>query len=163
MIKQTPLGARLAGVISGTNGNYDTIGSVPYVLGWIHDVTGIGAPAESNSAPPANNPPLPATGGSGGSNSATYVAHVQGTCAEGKCGLNVRAAPGYTNVAIVGSLYDGNAYTIVCQAIGETVTGRNGSSRVWNGFYYNGVIRFVSDYYSDTPGINQMLAGIRSC
>jgi hypothetical protein len=92
-----------------------------------------------------------------------YAATVMGTCNEGHCGLSVRVAPGYTNVGRVDALPDGTRYTIVCQIRGETVNGRNGSSNVWNGFIYGGVRRYVSDYYSNTPGINQLIAGLPGC
>jgi hypothetical protein len=44
VIKRTASGDRLAGVLSGFNGYMDAEGSVAYVLPWIHQVTGIGAP-----------------------------------------------------------------------------------------------------------------------
>ena len=51
MIKKTPLGDRLAGVISGSDPYKDFSTSIPYVLGWIHQITGISAPGESNPTP----------------------------------------------------------------------------------------------------------------
>jgi hypothetical protein len=113
------------------------------------------APASVPAAPAQATPAQPIGG--------TYVATVMGTCNEGHCGLTIRNAPGYTNVGSQGALLDGTRYTILCQVRGETVQGRNGSSNVWNGFIYNGVRRYVSDYYSNTPGINQLIAGIPGC
>jgi len=60
VIKRTASGNRLAGVISGSEVTADTLGSVAYVLPWIHQVTGIGAPPEAASTPTPTPTPKPA-------------------------------------------------------------------------------------------------------
>ncbi len=80
-----------------------------------------------------------------------FVYRVYHTCANGGCGLHVRKGPGYTHYASVGLLHDGEKVKIVCQAVGEPVSGLGGtSSDVWDRLT-NG--RWVADYYVDTPGV----------
>jgi hypothetical protein len=142
MIKQTPLGRRLAGVISGSDPAKDYSGSVAYVLPWIHQITGLGAPAESNPTPP---PPPPGS-------TTVYVHHVYHTCANGHCGLNVRTGPGYSNYGVTRVLVDGSEVDITCQTRGENVTGADGSSTtVWDRLAQGD---YVTDFYVDTSGMN---------
>ncbi len=147
MIKRTPLGDRLAGVISGLWTNYDATGSVPYVLGWIHQVTGIGAPAESNPAPssgPTSSPP-PASG------STVYYHQVYHTCANGACGLRFHTGPGYSSYAVTRVLLDGTTIGIVCQTRGQAVSGADGSSsNVWDRTVQGD---YAADFYVNTPGM----------
>jgi hypothetical protein len=80
-----------------------------------------------------------------------YVYRVYHTCANGGCGLHLRTGPGYSHYASVGLLHDGDPVKIVCQGVGEPVSGLNGtSSDVWDKLT-NG--RWVADYYVDTPGM----------
>lgn len=80
-----------------------------------------------------------------------YVYRVYHTCANGGCGLHVRTGPGYSRYASVGLLHDGDLVNIVCQGVGEPVSGLNGtSSDVWDELT-NG--RWLADYYVDTPGM----------
>ena len=73
------------------------------------------------------------------------------TCANGGCGLHVRKGPGYSHYASVGLLHDGEKVRIVCQAVGEPVSGLNGtSSDVWDRLTDG---HWVADYYVDTPGV----------
>lgn len=90
-----------------------------------------------------------------------WAYHVYGTCADGACGLKERAGPGFTNYAQVGSVSDGNEIDIVCQTMGQTVTGTSGaSSGVWDKLT-NG--SFVSDYYVDTPNVGSFSPPIPQC
>lgn len=93
----------------------------------------------ANSAPAPPPPPPPP---------AYYVHHVFGTCADGLCGVNVRSGPGYTSYPKVGGLYDGWEADIVCQTLGETVSGGPGTSSVWDRLTSGG---YVTDVYIDTP------------
>jgi trypsin len=55
VIWRTLAGNRLAGVISGVEPTTDTLGSVAYVLPWIHQVTGISAPPVAPTAGDLNH------------------------------------------------------------------------------------------------------------
>ncbi len=80
-----------------------------------------------------------------------YVYRVYHTCANGGCGLHVRTGPGYSHYVSVGLLHDGDPVKIVCQGVGEPVSGLNGtSSDVWDKLTDG---RWVADYYVDTPGM----------
>jgi hypothetical protein len=80
-----------------------------------------------------------------------FVYRVYHTCANGGCGLHVRKGPGYSHYASVGLLHDGEKVRIVCQAVGEPVSGLNGtSSDVWDRLTDG---HWVADYYVDTPGV----------
>lgn len=141
MIKHTPLGARLAGVISASDAYKDFSTSIPYVLGWIHQITGIGAPAESNPTPP----PPPAPG------STVYYHQVYHTCANGACGLRFHTGPGYSNYAVTRVLLDGTTVGIVCQTRGQAVSGIDGSSsNVWDRTVQGD---YAADFYINTPGM----------
>jgi uncharacterized protein YraI len=78
-----------------------------------------------------------------------YAHRVIGTCANGHCGLPVRAGPGAAYPA-ARELPDGAEADVVCQTRGEAVTGVSGSSSdVWDQLADGG---YVADYYLDTPG-----------
>lgn len=88
--------------------------------------------------------------------------HVYHTCANGACGLRVRAGPGYSHFAQVGSKNDGDAVLINCQIAGESVFGLDGSySNVWDRLVDG---TFVADFYIDTPGVGGAFSpGIPQC
>ncbi|WP_347553188.1 peptidoglycan DD-metalloendopeptidase family protein (plasmid) [Pseudalkalibacillus hwajinpoensis] len=65
--------------------------------------------------------------------------------------LNIRSGPG-TNYGIVGSVADGQTVTISCQKHGETVTGKYGTSDLWN---YIGE-GYISDTYVYTGSDGQV-------
>jgi surface antigen len=89
-----------------------------------------------------------------------YVHHVTGTCRDGACGLKLRAGPGYSSFAAVGSLPEGGEADIICQAMGETVSNGYASSAVWDRLT-NGA--WVSDFYIDTPNIGTWSPPIPQC
>ncbi len=60
--------------------------------------------------------------------------------------LTVRSGPG-TGYASAGTVADGARVTISCQAIGTSVTGTYGTTRIWNRI---GSGRFISDAYTYT-------------
>ncbi|GIF73960.1 N-acetylmuramoyl-L-alanine amidase [Asanoa siamensis] len=82
----------------------------------------------------------------------------RGTVDTASTNLNVRGGPG-TGYAVVGSVADGAAVTVWCQATGTTVTGTFGTSNVWNRI---GVGRWVSDTYVNT-GHNGFIPGVPRC
>ncbi|MEV4534182.1 N-acetylmuramoyl-L-alanine amidase [Asanoa sp. NPDC049518] len=81
-----------------------------------------------------------------------------GTVDTASTSLNVRSGPG-TGYAVVGSVADGAAVTVWCQATGTTVTGTFGTSNVWNRI---GTGRWVSDTYVLT-GHNGFIPGVPRC
>jgi uncharacterized protein YraI len=81
-----------------------------------------------------------------------------GTVGTGGGSLNVRSGPG-TGYSIVGSVADGTAVTIYCQATGTTVTGYYGTSSVWDRI---GNGQFVSDAYVYT-GHAGFIPGVPRC
>lgn len=109
---------------------------------------------------PQQPPPSPPT--QPGPPLSYFIHHVQGTCYDGACGLRERTGPGYSNYAIVGTIYDGDEVDIVCQAVGQIVgPGRNGlSSDIWDKLT-NG--DWVADYYVDTPGVGTFSSPIPQC
>jgi hypothetical protein len=111
--------------------------------------------SELPAAGSAGNPPAP-------SPPAYYVYYVQGTCYDGACGLHERTGPGYSTYASVGTLYDGDAVDVVCQAMGELVgPGRDGlSSAVWDKLTSGA---WVSDYYISTPDVGTFSTPIPQC
>ncbi|MEV4621550.1 N-acetylmuramoyl-L-alanine amidase [Asanoa sp. NPDC049573] len=81
-----------------------------------------------------------------------------GTVDTASTNLNVRGGPG-TGFAVVGTVADGAAVTVWCQAAGTTVTGTFGTSNVWNRI---GTGRWVSDTYVRT-GYNGFIPGVPRC
>lgn len=69
--------------------------------------------------------------------------------------LNIRSGPG-RQYAVVGSLPDGQAVAITCQTRGGVVMG----SSVWDEI---GPGEFVSDWYIDTPVVNEFTPGLPHC
>ncbi|MFI8685930.1 peptidoglycan DD-metalloendopeptidase family protein [Rossellomorea sp. NPDC077527] len=65
--------------------------------------------------------------------------------------LNIRSGPG-TNYNVVGSVSDGATVTISCQKRGETVTGKYGTSNLWN-YIGDG---YISDTYVYTGSDGQV-------
>jgi surface antigen len=103
-------------------------------------------PETSEEAPPPpHSSPAPAP--------AQHVYHVHNTCADSSCGLLVETAPGsHYGGKVIGSLPDGTAVNIRCQAVGGMITGGEGSNDVWDQIDYKGGIGYVADLYVDTPG-----------
>ncbi|REG00377.1 N-acetylmuramoyl-L-alanine amidase [Asanoa ferruginea] len=81
-----------------------------------------------------------------------------GTVDTASTNLNVRGGPG-TGFAVVGTVADGAAVTVWCQATGTTVTGTFGTSNVWNRI---GTGRWVSDTYVRT-GHSGFIPGVPRC
>ncbi|MGA8115281.1 MAG: hypothetical protein WCA46_16580 [Actinocatenispora sp.] len=63
--------------------------------------------------------------------------------------VNVRSGP-HTGDSVVGSVADGATVSIDCQAHGSTVTGKYGTSDVWDHIAAKG--GYVTDTYVDTDG-----------
>ena len=85
------------------------------------------------------------------SSTKTYAYSVYHTCANGKCGLNLRSGAGYSNYPVTRTLVDGNAVDIVCQTRGQSVSGIDGSSsNVWDKTAQGD---YAADFYIDTPGM----------
>jgi hypothetical protein len=72
--------------------------------------------------------------------------------------LNVRSGPG-TGYAVVGSLANGAAVSVYCQATGTTVTGTFGTTNIWNRI---GTNRYISDAYTNT-GHSGFIPGVPRC
>ncbi|MGN9766357.1 N-acetylmuramoyl-L-alanine amidase [Micromonospora sp. SD12] len=72
--------------------------------------------------------------------------------------LNVRSGPG-TGYSVVGSVADGAAVSIYCQAVGTTVTGPYGTTNVWDRI---GTNRYVSDAFVLT-GHDGFIPGVPRC
>ncbi len=89
-----------------------------------------------------------------------FVQYVVGTCAEGGCGLKERTAPNYSSAAQVGVVYDGQELDVVCQTTGEVVHGKHANSAIWDRLT-NGT--YVSDYYTNTPGVGTFSPPIPQC
>ncbi|MBH8590014.1 SH3 domain-containing protein [Paenactinomyces guangxiensis] len=66
--------------------------------------------------------------------------------------VNVRSGPG-TSYSIVGKKYDGDVVTIECQIRGETVTGKYGTSDLWDRI---GTGQYISDTYVYTGSDGQV-------
>jgi hypothetical protein len=112
--------------------------------------TGTGSVPPVPTAPPA--PPV--------SNVPTYPHHVQGTCAEGSCGLRILTAPGGAAAGVVGTAFDGQSVDVVCQVMGEPVQGQHATSAVWDKLVNGG---YVSDYYLDTANVGTFSPPIPAC
>jgi hypothetical protein len=81
-----------------------------------------------------------------------------GTVGTSGASLNVRSGPG-TGYSVVGSLANGTRVTIYCQVNGETVTGRYGTSKIWNRI---GSGRYIADAYTYT-GYDGFIPGVPRC
>jgi hypothetical protein len=121
-------------------------------------------------APPTSHPgstpapqPTPVTPTPPPAGTTTYPHHVFGTCADGACGLKIRSGSGYSWYAQIGSLVDGDAVQVLCQAIGETVgpsPATGNSSAIWDELAGGG---WVSDLYIDTPNVGAFSPPIPQC
>lgn len=87
------------------------------------------------------------------------VFRVVDTCGSGSCRLTRRATPEAAGRAL-GTLAEGAALTIDCQASGGLVSARAGTSRVWNRLPDGS---WVSDLYVDTPGTSGFTDGLPRC
>jgi hypothetical protein len=74
--------------------------------------------------------------------------------------LTLRAGPGYSSYAAVGSLPEGGEADVVCQAMGETVSNGYASSAVWDELVGGA---WVSDFYLNTPNIGTWSPPIPQC
>lgn len=81
------------------------------------------------------------------SSSVTGVVHT-----DSGASVNVRSGPG-TSYSIVGSVADGTTVTIQCQVRGETVTGKYGTSNLWDKI---GNGKYISDTYVYTGSDGQV-------
>jgi hypothetical protein len=69
--------------------------------------------------------------------------------------LNVRSGPGL-DFPVVGSVREGQAVNLTCQTRGAVVVG----SSVWDMI---GPGQYVSDWFVNTPGVNQLTPGAPVC
>ena len=88
---------------------------------------------------------------------------VAGTCRDGSCGLKVRTGPGYTNYAQIGTLYDGNPISIICQGPGQRVSNGKYFSDIWDKIVWGNGSAWITDFYTNTPGVNVYLPGAARC
>jgi hypothetical protein len=108
-------------------------------------------PTSPTPTSPSPEAPAPAT---------SWTYHVTGTCRDGKCGLNLRSGPGYSAYTVTRVVLDGTPLSIVCQARGETVSNGYASSSVWDKLADGA---WASDFYLDTPNIDQFTPPIPQC
>jgi surface antigen len=112
------------------------------------------SPTAPQPATPSTPQPAPSTAPS------YYVYQVTGTCRDGACGLTLRAGPGYSSYASLGSLPEGANADVVCQATGETVSNGYASSAIWDKLTTGA---WVSDFYLNTPNIGAWSPPIPQC
>lgn len=157
----------LAGIVSSQavlrSGRYVSgVTAIAGQMSWINSALASLTPQSPSPAPSPS--PSPAPGPSPSTPAPTsYVYTVYGTCADGACGLNVRAGPGYSEYALLGSLNEDVEVDIVCQAIGETVgpsPTTHHSSAIWDQLTDGG---WVSDLYVTTPNIGTWSPPIPEC
>jgi hypothetical protein len=91
--------------------------------------------------------------GSAGAADASGPYHVANT---GGWSLNIRSAPSLS-ASVIGSLLAGATIEIACQTTGDDV---NGVSNIWDELAAG---EYVSDYYTDTPGVGVYSQGIPQC
>jgi uncharacterized protein YraI len=70
-------------------------------------------------------------------------------------GVNVRSGPG-TGYRVVGSLGGGATFYVYCQAAGTNVNNNIWWDKLTTGGY-------ISDYYTNTPGVGPGSSGIPQC
>ncbi|MBH5316369.1 SH3 domain-containing protein [Paenibacillus sp. GSMTC-2017] len=63
--------------------------------------------------------------------------------------VNLRTGPG-TGFGIVVAVPSGQDVYVDCYKNGQTVTGKYGTSNIWNLAYYNGYWGYISDTYVNT-------------
>jgi hypothetical protein len=80
---------------------------------------------------------------------------VQGTCADGACGLQARVSPAL-DAAVARVMVDGDRVDITCQALGGQVRNGKASSTVWIQLADGS---WIPDLYVTTPGTD----GFREC
>jgi len=149
-----------------------------WISGYIYGGPAGSGPGSPPAAPPAPQPSPPAppqpaapTAPQPGAPSAPqptsptttpsyYIYQVTGTCRDGACGLTLRAGPGYSGYASLGSLPEGANADVVCQAMGETVSNGYASSAVWDKLTSGA---WVSDFYLNTPNIGTWSPPIPQC
>jgi hypothetical protein len=82
-------------------------------------------------------------------------------CRTGTCAVATWSGPGTASFRRVGAVYEGETLVIVCQAVGQQITGPNGrGSDIWDELSVGG---FVSDYYVNTPDVDRYSPGIPRC
>ena len=86
--------------------------------------------------------------------------HVRWTCTDGVCSVNECTSPAPCGEQAVGRLREGEVADITCQTRGEPVPMEGRVSTIWDKLV-NG--NFVTDFYIDTPGINQFTLAIPRC
>ena len=121
------------------------------------------APGPTPQPTPAPSPtPVPAPVPSPGPapSPEVFVHHVTGTCRDGACGLTLRAGPGYSGYAALGSFPEGSEADVTCQAMGQTVSNGYYASGVWDKLASGA---WVSDFYLDTPNIGIFSPPIPQC
>ncbi len=101
------------------------------------------APTETQSLSPAGGPSQLAQDASGTPGVSASVAWTGGI------GLNLRPSPDRTGASL-GIAPDGATVTIGCTARGETITGPNGPTDLWDYVSYDGQTGYVSDGWVDT-------------
>ena len=94
-------------------------------------------------------------GMTGTANAATADYHIAGTAGAGSTVLSDPTDPAATTVA---TLADGTAFTVDCGTNGRTVNGNT----VWHHITAP-VTGYIADYYTNTPGFNQLLDGETAC
>lgn len=95
----------------------------------------------------AGPPSTPPTGQQAGA----YPHRVYHTCANGACGLRLHSQPSLS-APVTGTRNDGDEVDIICQALGDRVSGIDGlSSPVWDRLPDGS---YASDFYVATPGSN---------
>ncbi len=97
----------------------------------------------------------------GNSASRLYDYQVGGTCAAGTCGLAEWSGPGTSSFQRVGAAYEGQEVSVVCQAVGQTMTSASGQpSAIWDEL---GSGAFVSDLYLNTPNVGEYSSPLPHC
>jgi hypothetical protein len=88
---------------------------------------------------------------------------VNGSCLNHTCVLYERRTPSIHSEKLA-RLREGQALTIACQADGEMllIRGRP-TSHIWDRLYSRNTGPYVSDYYTNTPGVNTYTKGIPRC
>jgi surface antigen len=89
-----------------------------------------------------------------------FAYHVQGTCSDSNCKLNLRAGPGYSNYPLLGTKNEGDEVDISCQASGEVVSGSGGTTNIWDRLTDGS---WASDLYIDTPNPGNLSPPIPQC
>lgn len=132
-------GERVTGADGTSSDVWDRLADGRYVSDYFVDTPGMSG---------ALSPPIPLCAGAPPDYDRTtpfFTYHVNGTCADGLCGLRERTEPGYAAYPVTAIFMDGTPVNIVCQTTGDSV----GNTTVWNRLSDD---FYVSDFYVDTPG-----------